>query len=149
MYKALKDHAKELMELGHNLWLKPINHIADLIIILDKFTAFFNKEAIAEMVIFINQVPKFDANNLDKSIKAFSDFFSKDIKTFIKSNPEYEKNVQMLIEGNQNFNNYIAYLDNCLHFYMINLRNVLADKIIAESVHKRPPTKTSSPSPAW
>lgn len=136
LYQAMRDNYKELEPLGHNLWIKPINYIANLIIILDHQSRYFNKLAIAELIVFINHIPRFDVDDLDKSIASWSEYLSKDYSKHVNSNKDWEVEVNAKMAVDPLY--LQSRIDNILHYYMITLRFALAQRIILESKNNRP-----------
>lgn len=150
LYTKMKNNYQELKPLGHNLWLKPINYLADLVVIHDHMDSFFNKQAIIELVFFLRLIPVFNANNLDKSLESWSEYLSKDFSAYINSNKVLVADVE-IVKNNPatDFDQLRREIDNLLHFYIMILRSIMAEKIIEESKHNRPQVVVKHSHPIW
>jgi hypothetical protein len=137
LYQRLHDNYNELLQIGHYLWMKPINYIANLICVLDTLNEQYDAYAIASMYLFVMNIPTFDANNLDKSLKEWCDYLTQDINSYIDKREDFKDSVERALDEDIEIIEKLKIsLINKLHFYMITLRYVLAPRIVAASIER-------------
>lgn len=138
-YNSARAAYKELLKLGHHLWLFPINKIADLIVLLNPLSPVISKQAIIAIAYYVYRIPYFNANDLQKTMSDYKQFLSKTVDEYILSEPKGQKLIRSAHElSTRDVLDCKSIILNILYSYICNMRHTLAPQIIAASESVQP-----------
>lgn len=130
-YGIIREYNSMLKEIGHSLWLSPINYVCDILIEISKLSTEYQGNAIRCYYAMLKHAPLIDINNKKESINQFTNYIKKKYSVLEEEEKEVFSNI---IDGSMVISHReVKDLATSLCYSLINsLRYIMADDILAK-----------------